>query len=112
MRSGTRQRPGLLRRKLSKSDKRTTCAFTLDTAPSRVVGCTHDSVIANSGAALMRRGSRQLYGSKASPPPPGLHSLYTRFAELQAELGEVDAALATLDQMLLAEVERSGHRSS
>ena len=37
----------LLRRKLSKSDKTHDLRLTLDTAPSRVVGCMHGSVIAN-----------------------------------------------------------------
>ena len=59
------------------------------------------------GAALMREGLDSLRQQGFALLTP---LLYTRFAELQAELGEVDAALATLDQTL-AEVERSGHRS-
>ena len=59
------------------------------------------------GAALMREGLDGLRQQGFALLTP---LLYTRFAELQAELGEVDAALATLDQTL-AGVERSGHRS-
>ena len=59
------------------------------------------------GAALMREGLDSLRQQGFALLTP---LLYTRFAELQAELGEVEAALATLDQTL-AEVERSGHRS-